>query len=254
MPNKYVQFITDDHLLTCIDNLYSSYQKARNNINRGEFYKNKIDTVKMIFDKYFGGQADKDLIEGEVIRKANKTISNAIGTFHEEILGGINGYIKGNNSGYDIKASNNSIFIELKNKWNTLKGEDKPSIFRKLESFIQANPGAKGYYARIWAKKSEDKIWEFTAKQQSYKNDNIHIISGDKLYAMLTKRPKALFELYQALPKAINDYLTKIGIQTSKVQSDLYSEINHSAEETKRELIDQISKENYDYYDGFDSL
>ena len=37
MKNKYVDFISDEHLLTCIANLYKSYLKAKNNITKKEF-------------------------------------------------------------------------------------------------------------------------------------------------------------------------------------------------------------------------
>jgi len=37
MANKYVSFVTDDHLLNCIDGLYKSYQKAKNNISKKLF-------------------------------------------------------------------------------------------------------------------------------------------------------------------------------------------------------------------------
>jgi hypothetical protein len=31
MKNKYVDFISDEHLLYCVGNLYKSYLKAKNN-------------------------------------------------------------------------------------------------------------------------------------------------------------------------------------------------------------------------------
>lgn len=53
MKNKYVDFISDKHLLMCIDNLYKAYQNAKNNISKKKFYKNKVDTIKLTFDSKF---------------------------------------------------------------------------------------------------------------------------------------------------------------------------------------------------------
>ena len=37
MKNKYVDFISDEHLLTCITNLHKSYLKAKNNITKSNW-------------------------------------------------------------------------------------------------------------------------------------------------------------------------------------------------------------------------
>jgi hypothetical protein len=53
MKNKYVDFITDEHLLNCIANLHKSYLKAKKNITKKNFYSNKVDTIKLTFDAQF---------------------------------------------------------------------------------------------------------------------------------------------------------------------------------------------------------
>ena len=47
MANKYLSFISDEHLLSCVENLHKSYLKA--NVSKKKFYKNKIDTIKLTF-------------------------------------------------------------------------------------------------------------------------------------------------------------------------------------------------------------
>jgi translation elongation factor EF-G len=120
MKNKYVDFITDEHLMNCIANLHKSYLEAKNDISKKKFYSNKIDTIKLTFDTKFNDLDEETLIEAEILRQIDKSINNAIGTFHEEVLGGIVGFEKGNLSGYDIKAQNNTLFADIKNKHNTI--------------------------------------------------------------------------------------------------------------------------------------
>ncbi len=110
MKNKYLNFITDEHLLSCIANLHNAYLKAKNNITKKSFYSNKVDTIKLTFDSKFNDIDEEKLIQSEILRQIDKSINNSIGTFHEQILGGIKGYEAGNLSGYDIKATDDTLF------------------------------------------------------------------------------------------------------------------------------------------------
>ena len=104
MKNKYVDFVSDDHLLKCIENLHGSYLKAKADVSKKKFYSNKIDTIKLTFDSRFNDIDEENIIELEILRQIDKSINNSIGTFHEQVLGGIKGYEVGNLSGFDIKA------------------------------------------------------------------------------------------------------------------------------------------------------
>ena len=120
MANKYVNFISDEHLFNCIKNLHKSYLKAKNDVTKKTFYSNKVDTIKLTFDAEFNSLKEDKLIQVEILRQIDKSINNSIGTFHEQILGGINGYEMGNLSGFDIKAKDNTLFADIKNKHNTM--------------------------------------------------------------------------------------------------------------------------------------
>jgi hypothetical protein len=50
MANKYVDFVSDEHFIKCIENLHNSYEKAKEGISKRKFYSNKIDTFKITFD------------------------------------------------------------------------------------------------------------------------------------------------------------------------------------------------------------
>ena len=120
MANKYVDFISDEHLLNCVANLHKSYLKAKNNVSKKSFYSNKVDTIKLTFDSKFNNIDEEDLIQSEILRQIDKSINNSIGTFHEQVLGGIKGFEVGKLSGFDIKANDNTLFADIKNKHNTM--------------------------------------------------------------------------------------------------------------------------------------
>src|SRR5690606_24833438 len=113
MPNKYLSYISDEHLVGCVENLYNSYQKAKANISKSKFYKNKIDTIKLTFDSKFNDLDEETLIKTEINRQIDKSIKKSIGTFHEEILGGVIGYEIGNLSGFDTKSIDNTLFADI---------------------------------------------------------------------------------------------------------------------------------------------
>ena len=132
MKNKYVDFISDEHLLNCIANLHKGYLKAKNNITKKSFYSNKVDTIKLTFDALFNDINQESLIQAEILRQIDKSINNSIGTFHEQILGGIEGFQVGNLSGFDIKANDDTMFADIKNKHNTMNSSSAESLFQKL--------------------------------------------------------------------------------------------------------------------------
>ena len=135
MANKYVDFISDEHLLNCVANLHKSYLKAKNNVSKKSFYSNKVDTIKLTFDSKFNNIDEEDLIQSEILRQIDKSINNSIGTFHEQVLGGIKGFEVGKLSGFDIKANDNTLFADIKNKHNTMNSSSSEALFQKLARY-----------------------------------------------------------------------------------------------------------------------
>jgi hypothetical protein len=135
MKNKYVDFISDKHFLECVANLHIAYLKVKNNITKKSFYTNKIDTIKLTFDVQFNDINEENLIQAEILRQIDKSINNSIGTFHEQILGGINSFEIGNLSGFDIKAKDDSLFADIKNKHNTMNSSSAEALFQKLSKY-----------------------------------------------------------------------------------------------------------------------
>lgn len=254
MNNKYVNFISDEHLMECIQNLHASYRKAKNNISKKNFYANKIDTVKLTFDAKFNNIDEKDLIHSEILRQIDKSINNSIGTFHEQILGGIEGYEVGNLSGFDIKAIDNTLFADIKNKHNTMNSSSAEALFQKLARFADDHKQAKCYWVQILAKGSFSEHWTGEINGKEYSHSRVFKISGDRFYALLSGQEDAFFQLYKALPRAIDDFLQSTVRNESIKENSAFDEIDTEAEKSRRTILDQITFENYSYYLGFDKL
>lgn len=254
MANKYLDYITDEHLLNCIANLHKSYVKTKNDISKAKFYDNKIDTIKLLFDSKFNDINQEDLVNGEILRQIDKSINNFIGTFHEEILGGINGYEIGKLSGFDVKATDDTLFADIKNKHNTMNSSAAESLFQKLAYYANTYKKANCYWVQILAKGSFESKWEGIINGKEYSHSRVFKISGDRFYALLTKREDALFQLYNILPAAIDDYLAN-SIKADKIiEHSAISSIKDKANQEQRTILDQITFENFGYYLGFKDL
>jgi hypothetical protein len=244
--NKYLWYIEDEDFEEIVNNLIEEYQKnLKNDINEKKFFDNRLDIPKMIIDISLQDISVEDWIEKEVIRQEDRSNTNIIGFFNEKIIGKIDGWnaLKVG-EGIDIENDDKTIFIELKNKHNTVKKEDEVGIYEKLESKLQSDTSFKrAYYARIIDKKSRCEKWTTRGgrvikdtlnatnrekyennpnyridKKKIYRifdNDNVYIISGDRLYEMLTGDKYAFKKLIEALPcvfknlgygKSFNEY------------------------------------------------
>lgn len=254
MANNYVEFISDEHFLHCIGNLHNAYLKAKKNLTKKHFYSNKIDTIKLTFDAKFNDIDEETLIKSEILRQIDKSINNSIGTFHEQILGGIEGFEVGNLSGYDIKASDNSLFADIKNKHNTMNSSSAESLFQKLARYADDNKNAKCYWVQILAKNSFVELWKGDINHKEYGHSRVYKISGDQFYAELSGQEDALLQLYKALPRVINYYLQSIEYEASNIANSAIDEIKTQTEISKLSILDQITFDNFGYYLGFDKL
>lgn len=209
--NKYVNFVSDNDFLECVKHVvdfYLSDEYKEEPIIVLKESKNDIDAIKTIFDITvkqigFDGWANKELE-----RQQDKTINNKIGEFHQELLGKVDGWVDlgiGDETEIDLKKEDNSVFIELKNKHNTMNSSSTKTCREKLENVIERYPNATAYWAYIISRKykSENRVWKYQGRE----NEKIRRISGDQLYEMITGDPDALEKVYEAIPKAIVDIL-----------------------------------------------
>jgi len=254
MSNIYVSFISDEHLFSCIESLHNAYLKSKSNLSKKNFYSNKVDTIKLTFDAKFNGIDEEDLIESELLRQVDKSINNSIGTFHEQILGGIDGFEMGKLSGFDIKAEDETLFADIKNKHNTMNSSSAESLFQKLKQYADTYKQANCYWVQILAKGSFNEKWTAIINGKEYSHSRVFKISGDRFYALLSGQEDALFQLYKVLPSAINDYLKTLGQNADLNVNSALKEINAEIEKSKRSILEQITFDNFGYYSGFDKL
>lgn len=209
--NKYVEFVSDEDFLECIKHVVDAYlltNELETPLQVLKESKNTIDEFKTLFDVCVNQVGFDGWTNFELIRQSDKTINNKIGEFHQELLGKVDGWVDlgiGDETEIDLKKEDNTVFIELKNKYNTMNSSSTKTCREKLENVIEKYPNATAYWAYVISKdyKSENYVWKY----QQREDERIRRISGDKLYEMITGDSKALEKVFDAIPKAIVDLL-----------------------------------------------
>ncbi len=167
-------------------------------------------------------------MKNEKSRQSQKTLSNHLGDFHQQILGSLDGW-ESLSSGQmvDIVNHDKKIIGEVKNKHNTLKGSDKAPMYSKLENLVMQKghmyKGYTAYYIEIIPKKSKRYNIEFIPSNAATgascsKNPLIRQIDGYSFYALATGVDDALEQLFEVIPTVISNLQPEFKID--KGQSD----------------------------------
>jgi hypothetical protein len=208
MTNQYVDFVSDEHFLKCVKWVCDAYLDPSLKLDKTWLQRNGVDPFKMIFDMVVRNRNFESLMEQEKSRQYDKKSGGRIGDFHQKLLGGVKGWVDlgvGDESKVDLKKEDNTIFIELKNKYNTVNSDSLNSVRRKLEKITKDFPNSIAYWAFVIEKNgtSGESEWIYLGDN----NPKLKKIWGSKLYELITGKPDALERTWIALPIAIKDIL-----------------------------------------------
>ena len=128
------------------------------------------------------------------------------------------------------------------------------ALFQKLARYANDYKKAKCYWVQILAKGSFCELWNGDINGKEYSHSRVYKISGDQFYTLLSGQDDAMFQLYKALPFAIEDYLKSIGKNEDISENSALEELKIDSKKSKRNILDQITFDNYSYYLGFDKL
>ena len=236
--HSYLEFISDEDLFECISDMFKTYEKEYTKMTFETLTKNKIDPIKMFFDIRMRNLNEKDWVLGEIARQVDRTISNEIGNFHEKIISKIEP-VKGRSKlildkekkySIDLYSAALDMFVEVKNKHNTLKGEDRKSVFNKLAFLADKYQNSICYLVTIVDHVSKNRPWSFEATYQGEKSlfshSRVKEITADEFYFLLTGNQYAFKELCEKLPEAIDDFLKEqhsVILDQERVLTEKYS-------------------------------
>lgn len=206
LANRYVEFVDDAHFYSCVKRVCDRYAELQRHDTEGLLKRSVVDPFKMVLDMGNRGTPPRDWEEADANRIRDKSLNNAIGEFHQGLLGGVEGWTSlptGHRLGVDLAREDNTAFIELKNKYNTLSGSKRDAVRGTLERILREHPRAVCYWAYILARDgtSGERVWVF----RNSTNPNIRVAWGSRVYALVTGSDSSLSEAWGALPRAMGD-------------------------------------------------
>ena len=209
----YVNFIKDSALEDAVGFMLTAAKNGQETAKK-KFSRNVIDPFAVIFEMAgFDISTVLEWEKAEQARQAQKTLGQALGDFHQKILGSIRGWENlgiGNN--IDLYCPSKKLIAEVKNKHNTVTGGKLSDLYRGLDELVMPNSskyhGHTAYYVEIIPKNGATYDIEFvpsdrTRSKKCPANPRIRKIDGRSFYELASGKKDALPKLYAALPQVI---------------------------------------------------
>jgi hypothetical protein len=234
------------------ENIYNhvkvTVQKYRFYIDLAKFNKNLIDPIKLTFDAKVYNKSIDFVIESEVLRQIDKSNTNHIGYFHQNIFRYLGKGWEVPVRDYDIINTELKYFVEMKNKHNTMNSSSAQKTYMRMQNTLLSDPESTCMLVEVIAKKSQNIIWKVSLDGQTVSNERIRRVSIDKFYELVTGNKIAFKELCEKLPLIVQDVV---------VDNDLEAEPNSVFRELENidpNLLKSIYLLAFKKYEGFDDF
>lgn len=245
MPNYNLSFISDEELY---NHVLETVTKYRFDISLKDFNQNLVDPIKLTFDSKVYKRSMKEIIENESSRQLDKSNTNHIGYFHQNIFKYIGDGWDVPATGYDIVNLDKQIFVEMKNKHNTMNSSSSQKTYIRMQHTLVENPQATCLLVEVIANRSQNVPWSVTVDGNPMSSDRIRRVSIDKFYELVTGRKEAFRELCQVLPKVIEDVVDNI--KAKKELNTVLKELQNKSPDILKSLY-LLSFEKYEGFEDF---
>lgn len=245
MEKYNLGFISDENIFNHVKETVESY---RTEITLTQFNENIVDPVKLTFDSKVYGKTIQQAIEDECLRQIDKSNSNRIGYFHQNLFKYAgNGWVVPK-EGFDVENDNLHIYVELKNKHNTMNSAAAQKTYMKMQAKLLDDDKATCYLVEVISKKSKDESWKISLDKRSRSHNRIRRMSMDKFYELVFGDPLAFYKLCITLPKIISDVLKEN--QNLSIKNSVFSELTKD----HADLLTALYLLAFSTYEGFDKL
>ncbi len=242
-----LSFISDEAILAHVADTVHKYRVSFS-IGLQEFNKNLIDPVKLTFDARIYGKTIPEVIENEILRQVDKSNTNHIGYFHQNIFNYFGDGWHVPKTGYDVVNESKHIFVEMKNKHNTMNSSSSQKTYMRMQNTLLKTPSATCMLVEVIARKSQNVIWRTNLDGNPVSHENIRRVSIDKFYELITGEAFAFKNLCEKLPQIISDAVDNTTDNT--VKNTVLAEL----ESISPNLMKSIYLLSFEKYEGFNQL
>ncbi len=222
-----LKFISKKDLKEHIKNTIATYERTLDGIDLDKFNANTVDPIKMVFDSKVYRKSFEEVIKDELVRQRDKTNSNAIGYFHQNMFK----YIKNcevPREGFDVIVTlkdGKKIYVEMKNKHNTMNSSSSQKTYMRMQNKIASDPNAECFLVEAIAKNSQNIIWKVSVDGERLENERIRRVSMDKFYEIVTGDKEAFYKVCIVLPELIDEIIDEnkeLQVGSDSVVDELY--------------------------------
>ncbi|MBD5386475.1 Eco47II family restriction endonuclease [bacterium] len=245
MRDYNLGFISNKDIYNHVKITVESYRRE---ITLLQFNENIVDPIKLTFDSKVYGKTIRQAIEDECFRQIDKSNSNRIGYFHQNIFRYAgNGWVVPP-QGFDVENDSLHIYAELKNKHNTMNSASSQKTYMKMQAKLLDDDQAVCYLVEAISTKSKDDTWRITLDKKPRSHNKIRRMSMDKFYELVFGDSKAFYKLCIALPTIIEDVLNEN--KALALKNTVYDELTkeHS------DLLTALYLLAFSTYEGFDQI
>ncbi len=206
-----LDFISKEDFKTHVSNTIKTYDETLKSINLNSFNSNIIDPIKLTFDSKVYKKTIEEVIESELVRQRDKTNTNAIGYFHQNLFKYINN-CEVPNVGFDViytRPDGTKVYVEMKNKHNTMNSSAAQKTFLKMTTQILNEDNCDCYLVEIIAKRSQNVLWNVSLDYEKVSNEHIKRVSIDKFYEEVTGDKEAFYKICKQLPLVIDEIISE---------------------------------------------
>ena len=238
-------FISDTDIL---QHVRETVLKYRFQIDLADFNSNLIDPIKLTFDAKVYKKSIHNVIESEILRQLDKSNTNHIGYFHQNIFKYVGNGWTVPQQGYDVVHDEQHIFVEMKNKHNTMNSSSSQKTYMRMQNTLLHNPNATCLLVEVIAMNSQNIPWRISLDKQPVINERIRRVSIDKFYEIVTGDKYAFIKLCQSLPNIIEDVVNNITLtnKSNTVVEELKA-IDHN-------ILKSIYLLSFRKYEGFNDF
>ena len=206
MRHYNLGFISDEDIYQHVKKTVEAYRRE---ITLNQFNENIIDPIKLTFDAKIYGKSIQQAIEDECLRQIDKSNANRIGYFHQNIFHYAGDSWVVPSSGFDVENDKLHIYVEMKNKHNTMNSSSSQKTYIKMQGKLLDDDEATCYLVEVISKHSQDEPWRISVDGKPCEHKKIRKMSIDKFYALVFGIKDAFFRLCEALPKIIEDVVVE---------------------------------------------
>ena len=173
-------FISESDFRKHVAKTLKSYDDSLKSINLETFNSNIIDPIKLLFDKSAFRQSFDEIINQEIHRQRDKSNTNAIGYFHQNIFQYMQNCVVPP-EGWDVVVTlpKYKIYVEMKNKHNTMNSSSSQKTYIQMQNQIIKTPNDYCYLVEAIAPASRNIPWGCSVNKQHCSSVHNEIYTND---------------------------------------------------------------------------